>query len=154
MSFLNKFFESSLYSTLKSYTIFLTFLNLPYLLSSLIEKAKLTMAGICAGSSFMLGVQVDLMQWLTDWIGVLLGQKNLFLTLNKSLAGSFSPETAAAMLIVLGVVVAILILYLAVLLLGRFIPPLAGLQIHHRPTPWSMLYLLLFFFYIFISITS
>lgn len=154
MSFLNKFFESSFYCTLKAYTVFLTFLNIPYFLASLVGKSSITVSGIAEGSSFMLTVQVRILKWLVDWIGLAMGNKALFSSLEKTLAGYFSADAVFGIIAVLGLLLAILIFHLAIKLFGRFIPALADLHSGHRPNPWSMLYLLLFLGYIFIYITA
>lgn len=150
----NNFFESNFFRTVKVYTIFLTFLNVPYFLESLIGKSKITPEAVFAGSGNMFTVQSDVFKWILDWVGTLLGQKGLSSGFFSWIAGVSSKGTSLAVLAIIGAILALLVLHLAIRLLGRFFPALSNLHAHHRPTPWSMFYLILFIFYIVIYLTN
>lgn len=148
------FFESNFFRTVKVYTIYLTFLNVPYFIEGLIGKSKITPGTVFAGSGNMITVQSDVFKWILDWVGTLLGQKGLSAGFFSWIAGVSSKQISLSLLAIIGVVLALLVLHLAIRLLGRFLPALSNLHAHHRPTPWSMLYLIIFIFYIVIYLTN
>ncbi|TAK95599.1 hypothetical protein EPO05_03710 [Patescibacteria group bacterium] len=147
-------FESAVYRTLKTYTIFLTFLNVPYFLQGLMAKSKIILDAICSGSSLMFSVQVNLLKWFVDWIGTLLGKRGLFNVLESFLANLTSTDIAAITVLVLSVLLAIVILHFGIKVLGRFFPVVANLQAHHHSSSWGVLYLVVLVVYIVIAVTA